>query len=249
MMRSTTRLNTVLLAASVAIALSGCGLSADRGGVRSSQTNSLACTSRVTPDCSGYLYANPRPGTVVVTAPKSSAVNNREFFWSPSSPIGSDLTVCATFVNGQGFDQQGVVLRLHPLPSGRVSGVTVTRNVWMGAFNVFNYHVWNTEADPSSPFTQFGSTIVSPLPISPATYPLNLCARTVASSNRVQFVVWTQGQAMPAWGSALQGGEATIPASAPSAGRGGWFAGHLRPGTNMRYANLSINGVVQTDLP
>ena len=229
--------------------LSGCGLGANGGGVRSSQTGSLACTSRVTPDCSGYLYANPRPGTVVVTAPKSSAVNNREFFWSPSSPIGTDLTVCATFFSGQGLDQQGVVLRLHTLPNGRVSGITVTRNVWMGAFDVFNYHVWNTEADPSSPFTQFGSTIVSPLPVSPATYPLNLCARTVASSNQVQFVVWTNGQAMPAWGSALQGGEAAIPAGAPSAGRGGWFAGHLRPGTSMRYANLSVDGVVQTDLP
>ena len=249
MIRSTTGRTAVLLIASVALSTSGCGLWAHRVGARSSQTGSLACTSRVTPDCSGYLYANPRPGTVVVTAPKSSAVNNREFFWSPSSPIATDLTVCATFVSGQGLDQQGVVLRLHALSGSRVSGITVTRNVWMGAFNVFNYHVWNTGTDPGNAFTQFGSTIVSPLPVSPATYPLNLCARTVASSNQVQFVVWTAGQTMPAWGDALQGGEAMIPSSAPSAGRGGWFAGHLRLGTSMEYANLSVDGVVQTDLP
>ena len=115
MIRSTTRCTAVLLIVSVALSLSGCGLWAHQGGVRSSQTGSLACTSRVTPDCSAYQYANPRPGTVVVTAPRSSAVNNREFFWSPSSPVGVDLTVCATFVSGQGLDQQGVVLRLHEL--------------------------------------------------------------------------------------------------------------------------------------
>jgi hypothetical protein len=249
MIHSTPRWTAVLLVSAVVLTLSGCGLEANPGGARSTQTGSLACTSRVTPDCSGYLYANPRPGTVVVTAPKSSAINNREFFWSPSSPIGTDLTVCATFVSGQGLDQQGVVLRLHGLTNGRVSGITVTRNVWAWAFDVFNYHVWNTESDPSSPFTQFGSTIVSFLPVRPATYPLNLCARTVTSTNQVQFVVWTKGQAMPTWGSALQGGEAVIPAGAPSSGRGGWFAGHLRPGTSMRYDNLSVDGVIQIDLP
>jgi len=249
MVRSTTRRAAVVLAAFLAVTLSGCGLWPKAGGVRSSQTGSLACTNRATPDCSGYTYANPRPGTVVVTAPNSSAINNREFFWSPSSPIGTDLTVCATFVSGQGLDQQGIVLRLHALPNGRVSGITVTRNVWMGAFDVFNYHIWNTEADPSNPFTQFASTIVPPLPVDPALYPLNMCARTVTSSNHVQFVVWANGQAMPAWGSALQGGEAAIPASAPPAGLGGWFAGHLFPGTSMTYANLSVDGVVQTDLP
>ena len=59
------------------------------------------CVNRVTPDCAAYTYASPRPGTVVVTAPRSSAVNNREFFWSPTSPIGADLTVCATFATGR----------------------------------------------------------------------------------------------------------------------------------------------------
>ena len=248
-MRSATSRTAVLLVASVALVLSGCGLWAHGGGIRSSQTGSLACTSRVTPDCSGYQYANPRPGTVVVTAPRSSAVNNREFFWSPSSPVRTDLTVCATFVTGQGLDQQGVVLRLHELAGGRVSGITVTRNVWMGAFSVFNFHVWNTGADPGTPFTQFGSTIVSTLPVRPATYPLHLCARTVAAAGQVQFVVWTTGQVQPAWGDPVQGGEAAIPAGAPSAGRGGWFAGHLRPGTSMRYADLRVDGVLQTDLP
>jgi len=239
----------IVLAAAVAVMVAGYCTWPEPGGVRSSRTGSLACTNRVTPDCSGYEYANPSPGTVVVTAPHSSAANNREFFWSPSSPIGTDLTVCATFISGQGLDQQGVVLRLNAFPDGRVSGITVTRNVWMGAFDVFNYHLWNSEADPRNPFTMFGSTIVSHLPVGPALYPLNMCARTVTTSNRVQFVVWTRGQAIPVWGNTLQGGEAAIPVGAPAAGRGGWFAGHLRPGTSMTYANLSVDGVIQTDLP
>jgi len=186
---------------------------------------------------------------VVVAAPPSSAPNNREFFWGPSSPSRPDLTVCATFVDGEGFDQQGVVLRLNLLTDRRVSGITVTRNVWLSAFDVFNFHVWNTLSDPSRPFTQFGSTIVQTLPIAPAVYPLHLCARTETSADIVQFVAWTAGQTMPAWGSTSQGGQATIPPAAPAAGRGGWFAGHLRPGTSMTYSDLSVDGVVPNHLP
>jgi hypothetical protein len=207
------------------------------------------CTVRVTPDCSAYTYSNPSPGTEVVTAPKSSAGDNREFFWAKAGRSESDQTVCASFATGQGADQQGIVLRLRSLPDGKIRAITVTRNIWQGVFDVFNFHVWNTEADPSSPFTQFGSVVVSELPIRPAIYPLNMCARTVAATDIVQFVVWTRGQKEPRWGSMARGGEARIPDDAPSAGQGGWFAGHLIPGSSMTYRRLSIDGAIAQGLP
>ena len=227
--------------------------SSPRVETASAQSGATTCISRVTPDCSQYTYVSPARGTVVVTAPRTGAGNNREFFWSAGSPVGPDLTVCATFADGAGFDQQGVVLRLDRLAGGRVSGITVTRNVWASAFDVFNFHVWNTLADPSEPFTQFGSTIIRALPVAPAVYPLHLCARTVAALGTagatVQFVEWTDGQRRPAWGSATQGGQATLPGAAPASGRGGWFAGHLRPGTSMTYRDLTVDGVTPGDLP
>ncbi len=235
-------------AATLALTLAGCS-SAPRIETASAQSGPSTCISRVTPDCAEYTYTSPRSGTVVVTAPTSGAPNNREFFWSPTGPSRADLTVCATFASGQGIDQQGVVLRLNLLAHGTVSGITVTRNIWLSAFDVFNYHVWNTLADPESPFTQFGSTIIRELPVAPAVYPLHLCARTVAASNIVQFVVWTAGQTRPGWGSTSQGGQATIPPGAPTSGRGGWFAGHLKPGSSMTYSDLTVNGAVPGDLP
>jgi len=236
------------VAAALACTLAGCSTT-PTVETASAQSGATTCISRVTPDCTQYTYTSPHPGTVVVTAPPSSASNNREFFWSAGGPSRPDLTVCATFVRGEGFDQQGVVLRLNVLAGGRVSGITVTRNVWMSAFDVFNYHVWNTLADPAEPFTQFGSTVVRTLPIAPAVYPLHLCARTVTATDTVQFVVWTAGRTRPAWGSTSQGGEATIPPGAPTAGQGGWFAGHLRPGTSMVFGDLTIDGAVPGDLP
>jgi len=229
-------------------AAAGCGVG-PKFETASAQSGTSTCISRVTPDCAEYTYSSPRPGTVVVTAPRSSASNNREFFWSAGGPSRPDLTVCATFVSGAGFDQQGVVLRLNVLAGGRVSGVTVTRNVWMSAFDVFNYHVWNTLADPAQPFTQFGSTVVRALPIAPSVYPLHLCARTVTATDTVQFVVWTAGQSRPPWGSTVQGGQATIPPGAPASGQGGWFAGHLLPGTSMAYGDLTVDGSVPAELP
>ena len=87
------------------------------------------------------------------------------------------------------------------------------------------------------------------LPIAPAVYPLHLCARTVTRPDTVQFVVWSAGQRRPPWGSSSQGGQATIPPGAPTSGRGGWFAGHLRPGTSMTFSELTVDGAVPAHLP
>ena len=207
------------------------------------------CTIRATPDCSGYTYVSPTAGTVIVTAPKGSGENDREFFWGRNGGEKTDQTVCATFADGGGIDQQGIGLRLNETANGGTTGITVTRNIWMATFDVFNFHVWNTRSGTKSPFTLFGSKVIPWLPRRPAMYPLHMCARVVATTNSVQFVVWTRGKTQPAWGSTTQGGEATIPVGAPSAGRGGWFAGHLTPGTSMTYRDLTVDGAPADGLP
>lgn len=243
------RMAAVAIVSTSACALTACGTPPAAGPSRQDSLNSSACAARVTPDCSGYTYASPAPGTVVVTAPKSSGANNREFFWGSSGGNEADPTVCATFASGEGIDQQGIVLRLNDTAVGGTTGITVTRNIWMGTFNIFNFHVWNTRRDPSNPFTMFGSKAIPELPVSPAVYPLRMCARAVAATDQVQFVVWTKGQAEPGWGSMTQGGEARIPPGAPSTGRAGWFAGHLTPGTSMTYSGLTVDGETVTDFP
>lgn len=203
-----------------------------------------ACNVVVSNDGTAYTYANPSAGAVVVTAPATSGGNEREFFWDYGTPTEVDSTVCATFASGQNDDQQGILLRAN-WSSSTTTGITVTRNIWMGFFDVFNFHYWNTGADPSAPFTQFGSVIVDNLAITPAAYPLNVCARTIAG--QLEFVEWTPDQAQPQWGDSGQGGEAEIPAGAPASGQGGLFAGHMTPGTTMSYTALTVDGSVDAD--
>jgi len=50
-------------------------------------------------------------------------------------------------------------------------------------------------------------------------------------------------------GSASQGGQAILPPGAPTSGLGGWFAGHLRPGTSMTFSDLTVDGTLPADLP
>ena len=176
----------------------------------------------------------------MVKALKKSGANERQFFWDRKSPVEADSTVCATFASGGGLDQQGVVLRLNDATDD-LTGITVTRNVFAYDFQTFNFHDWNTGSDPSSPFTQFGSVTISALPYAPAAYPLSLCARTVSATDEVQFVVWTAGMKQPTWGDPTWGGEATIPAGAPTSGQGGFFVGHVRPGMPTTFTNLSVD--------
>ena len=206
-----------------------------------------ACHAVVTPDGTPYTYNNDVAGVMLVTASTTTGGNDREFLWDGSSPIEADSTVCAQFYNGTGTDQQGIALRISE-SNGNYEAITVTRNVYLGDWSYINFHTWNTDptfvaSNGGSPFTLFSTVDLSeylgttPEPI----YPLDMCARTVG--DLAQFIVWKASDPQPAWGSTTQGGQATIPSAAPAAGQGGWFAGHLAPGTSMFYTNLSVDGI------
>jgi hypothetical protein len=194
----------------------------------------------LTPDGTGDIYSRSGSGNVVITAPETGGGDEREVFWGANSPDEPDSTVCGTFSSGQGFSQQGLALRLND-SNGVVTGITVTRNVFGYDFHAFNFDVWNT-ADKSQPFTPFGQTVLPFLPQWPPVYPLSMCARTVTASNLVEFVVWVAGQSQPPWGDAGQGGEAIIPTGTLPSGHGGFYGGHVAPGTSMSYTGLTIDG-------
>jgi hypothetical protein len=218
----------------------GGGVPAFNSGFFRSPVEPPVSAASVTPDGAGYSYSRPGPAAVVVAAPVTSGVNEREFFWEGTSPDEPDSTVCGTFSTGHGIDQQGIVLRLNDA-NGTVKAITVTRNVIFFDSQAFNFHLWDTN-DADHPFTGFGQTILPFLPYAPAVYPLNMCARTVTATNQVQFVVWTVGRHQPPWGDPIQGGEATIPVGSPTSGQEGFFAGHLAAGTSMVLTDLRIDG-------
>lgn len=182
-----------------------------------------ACTYRATPDGSAYTYSDSASGSsVTVSAPSSSGTNNREIFWSQSSPVLTNSTVCATFAAGQGIDQQGVVLRI---ADGRA--ISVMRNIWADDFDTLNFDTWNMAANP--PYSEFASVTLPTLPYAPPVYPLTLCA--TAAGDVLSFTVTGYG-----------GGSAVIPAGSPTSGQDGFYVGHLVPGTSTTYTDLTIDG-------
>jgi hypothetical protein len=223
------------------------------------------CNVPVTPDGTPYTYTvSNGGGTVTVMASATTGENNREFFWSPYSPYEAYSTVCATFSSGPGIDQQGqpdqqgILLRLNDDGGDNITGITVMRNIIFDDYQIFNFHVWNV-ADTAAPYEQFGATSLSWIPFAPPLYPLSMCARivpVVSGSSEVQFVVWYPEPTLPSgaanpcqtrptvWGDTTCGGEAALPSNAPEAGQGGFYAGHLVPGTSMTYTNLMVDGAV-----
>jgi hypothetical protein len=197
-----------------------------------------ACRVQITPDGGAYDYGVPSSGGVSMTAPATSGTNNREFFWSSTSPVESDASACATFESGHG--QPGIALRIgQPSNPDRTVGVTVLENFDFSVFDVFDFDVW----DSSKPlaFALFGQTTISALPTHPPTLPLHMCARAIGRT--VQFVVWETGMTRPPWGDPTWGGQAELPPGAPSSGQSGFYVGHIEPGTSVTYDGLTVDGV------
>lgn len=116
----------------------------------------------VTPDGTPYTYVSHPSGAVTIRAEHKTGGNNRELFWSPSAPAETDSTVCATFVTGQGVDQEGVALRINSTATN-TTAITVSRNVYgnsSSTFDAFNFHVWDT-SNAANPYTLIGSVDLS----------------------------------------------------------------------------------------
>jgi hypothetical protein len=208
----------------------------DPRGSTASSPQARFSDSAATPDGTAYTYSEAN-GTVSVTSAATTGANNREFFWGSQGITEADTEACATFTGNESatYYQPGIALRI---TNSSNQAVTVTENVWEGIRNVFNFHTWNM-ATPGV-YALFAQRTISALPVAPATWPLHMCARITGTT--MQFVVWTQAMTQPAWDNPTWGGQATLPASAPAAGRAGFYAGHVEPGTSMTYSDLTVDG-------
>ncbi len=178
-------------------------------------------------------------GALDIVAPDTNTGGSlREVFWPSGAAVVADSQSCATWTSQHGrFVQQGAAFRIRQESTGRVRAITVSKNVMFGIIWGFNFYSWDTNRDPS--FAQFGSTLIPglldangvPLPL-----PWHLCARVIGPT--IQFKVWTNSMAEPAWGNSAWGGHATIPTGWTTGGTTGWYIGHLAAGDSAHFDNL-----------
>jgi hypothetical protein len=195
----------------------------------------------LTPEGSdGYVLRSAPDRVGVTTAAGNTGGNLRLLFWPGGAPIQADETSCATWSDATtDLAQQGAALRIQPTADGGVRALTITKNVYLHTFWIFNVHVWTSSSsvgreirnfDLGSEF-RFSEHLAVPRPL-----PWRMCART--RIGRVEFKVWRLTEDEPAWGDPTHGGSVAIPADAPRTGAAGWYIGHLRPGMSATFTDL-----------
>lgn len=206
-----------------------------------------ACTTYDFHDTAPLVSAvltGTQPFTMVSTPGHASFVsqtpdnNTREIFWPSDSPAVSSAESCATWATQTDtLVQQGAALRIHKVAGG-YRLVTVTKNIWLGALWIFNFHVWDTSQ--SSPFTLLGGVdLSSEFRLSGTTVyppPWYMCARVDGST--LQFKAWRPGQAEPAYGDPHYGGAMTLPAGWSDPGATGWYIGHAPSNAEATFNDL-----------
>jgi hypothetical protein len=195
----------------------------------------------ITPDGTDGYVLRDGPDRVTASAPPANLGGNlRLLFWPGDARLGTDETSCATWSDATSdVVQQGAALRIATDTTGSVRAITVTKNVYVHSFWIFNVHVWDGTSSLGREIASFdlGSVfrysddlfVARPLP-------WRLCARTRAG--RVEFKVWRLDEDEPEWGDPAHGGSVVLPADAPASGAAGWFIGHLRPGMSATFTDL-----------
>src|SRR4051812_23634933 len=210
------------------------------GGAQSAPPAGLRAVV-LTPDgTDGYVLADGPDRVTASAEPANTGGNLRLVFWPGDARLQADETSCATWSDATSdLVQQGAALRITAAPGGAVRAITVTKNVFVHTFWMFNVHVWDGEHLLGREIASFdlGSVFrVSDGVAAAQPLPWRLCARTRAG--RVEFKVWRLAEVEPAWGDPAHGGSVALPADAPPAGAAGWFVGHLRPGMSATFTDL-----------
>jgi hypothetical protein len=221
------------------VASSGPGLAAESLG--SFDTSTLTQVVTTTGATDAYGITSTSEGAAVSASGNVIAPNDRLAFWPAAETVATDEEACTSWTEQLPSQapgvlvQQGLVLRL-ATADGVTRAITVTKNVWGGAFDVLNVHLWDTAlADPFQLIAQidlegyFRS-------IGQLTLPYDVCARAVGRSLQVAF--WFPGQPVPAWGAAGQGATLQLPTAWSYPGVAGFYAGHLPTGGSLTDAAL-----------
>lgn len=192
-------------------------------------------TGILTPDGTDQYRFTITPGAVDVESPATNTgADLRMLFWPDKAPVVADSQSCATWTDAN--SQEGAALRIRRSNSGRLRAITVTKNVMFYSVWVFNFHTWDSAS--SQPFVRFAQVSVPALREGGGVVaaPWYFCARIIGSV--VEFKVWTDATAEPAWGDATWGGQAIVPSGWSTGGTTGWYIGHIGPGRVDRFADL-----------
>jgi len=179
--------------------------------------------------------------TITASAPSTNTSGNtRITFYKKADPTGEDMQSCATWSNtNNGSEQEGAALRNLTYISGSdawTTSITVTKNIWLNNFAVFNVHTWDTSTpDKAQQIASFDLTSTFGTNGLGKAFPWRLCARVVGSV--VTFIVWPTNETQPAWTDSTHGGSVTLPAGSPTTGAAGLYVGHITPGTTVAFSN------------
>ena len=171
--------------------------------------------------------------------------NLREAFWPTDSPVVPNAQTCATWTQADSdhLTQEGAALQITNT-GGVTRAVTVTKNVWLSANWIFNFHVWDSSVDPAA--QQFASFDLSSVFVHNGVQvpmPWHLCAQIVRIHD-ISFKAWPDSEPEPRWGDSTHGGSATIPDGWGQPGQTGWYIGHLAPGSASYFSGLTTWKIV-----
>jgi hypothetical protein len=138
--------------------------------------------------------------------------------------------------------QPGIALRI--ATNGTVTkAISIAQNVWAGATWVFWVQMWDTGSEPRMHATvEFDARHLlvhakAGNPASVAPPPWHVCARVV--SRRLDFKIWTGRTAEPTYADPTHAFHTLLPAGWVYAGYTGNYAGHLHPGTSVRFTGFA----------
>jgi hypothetical protein len=169
--------------------------------------------------------------------PTNIDANTRMVLARDADVVSDDHQSCAT-ARTPGFPtQEGAAARV-AVNGARVQAVTVTKNVWGNATWVYNIHQWDTARWPGvGPQLASFDMAAAVGRGDSSTEPRRLCLKV--DGRTLTFKVWPATRPEPAWGDPTYTRTYTLPADAVYKGRPGWYMGHLPPGTNADYTQIT----------
>jgi|SRR5262245_9277182 len=194
----------------------------------------------LTPDgADRYVATATAAGLVGFSAPSSNTGSNlRRVYWPVRQAERVDGAVCASWVRWSvGSVQPGLAVRVTDQRA-----ITVTRNVWAGAYWVLNVHTWQGPV-----FTQVGQIDLSGLVLVPGgvtgsgyrPLPWRVCVAVRGSL--LSTKVWFPAEEVePPWSDMTRVWLTQLPDGWVHGGRFGWYVGHLPAGGSLTMSGLVV---------
>lgn len=185
-----------------------------------------------------YTWEQIPGGHTVSAAPGNAGANSRYVYSTIHTPDVVNQMSCVTW-DGivDPYIQPGIAAR-HSIEADRTRAISVTNNVWGGARALWNVHLWDSAITDGLPAEAIGTVIVPVMGLEiedlPAP-PWSMCVRV--QDTTLDFKVWPAASPEPEWDDDFHVGSLDLPDHAVFAGKPGFYAGHIAPGTSSIFTN------------